>query len=150
MFVALLSACNVSVQILFQTTIYTHTCSFLIHLALKLSLFLCLSLSPSALSGHVDPPLLNFIISPLSEFPDYKSLSDISLSVSAGERGISQASHKKGKQGASLLTRTGQFVNSQHRLLEITVGSFGFECTVKEDIKKTGDCQKKEVKHGEK
>lgn len=44
-------------------------------------------------SPYVGPPLLNFSIWPLSEFPDYKSLSDICVSVSAGEREISQATY---------------------------------------------------------
>ncbi len=130
-----------------DTYTHTHTCSLFIHvLILTLSLFFVTPVSlPLSHLGVWIRPCLILSFRPFLNFPTTK-VWHFSLSLSRGAGNISSQLHK-GKTGGPLLTRTGQFVNSQHRLLKITW--VVFQMHPERGYKKTRGCQKQEVEHGE-
>lgn len=81
-----------------DTHIHTLALSSYTYLSFTLSVFFCYAgLSPSVPSGRVDPPLLNFIISPLSEFPDYKSLTFLSQSQQGSGEYLKPATQRENR-----------------------------------------------------
>ncbi len=103
---------------------YTHTHTHLLSLHTRTypSPFLFFFVTPVSLPlSHLGVwirPCLILSFRPFLNFPTTK-VWHFSLSLSRGAGNISSQLHK-GKTGGPLLTRTGQFVNSQHRLLKIT------------------------------